>query len=80
VHWRGRADGPVGHGELVTCEREKRAREGRASSAAGGRFHGLDIGFIGRERESLGEGGGQPWQLMATANYFTVDGIVDGIC
>jgi hypothetical protein len=30
----------------------KRARgEGEASSTAGGWFHGLDIGFIGRERE-----------------------------
>jgi hypothetical protein len=49
------------------------------SSAAGGRFHGLGIGFIGRERESRGEGGGRPWPLMAAANYFTIDGIVDGV-
>jgi hypothetical protein len=34
----------------------KKRGEGGAISAAEGRFHGLNIGFIGRERESQGEG------------------------
>jgi hypothetical protein len=52
-----------------------RRGERRGLGELGREEQGLGIGFIRRERENRGEGGGRPWPLMATANYFTVDGI-----
>jgi hypothetical protein len=52
-----------------------RRGERRGLGELGREEQGLDIGFIRRERENRGEGGGRPWPLMETANYFTVDGI-----
>jgi hypothetical protein len=70
---RGAGEAPASGGTIQRAERE--CGERRSLGELGREEQGLDIGFIGRERESRGEGGGQPWPLVVAGNYFTVDGI-----